>query len=150
MEANQFLNLLNKNVGVSSGAPTGAKTGGLQKSHCSDYFNNGSTSRMKPLREKSLGAGKTKHQALETISGIGFGQHSRFYGVRKKCLPVDRATTETERLATTNQERNRAGKENPQGKAGTGSHNNRNLTRNRCYGNWKVNEIGRASCRERV
>jgi hypothetical protein len=75
-EANQFLNLLDNNVGVSSGTPAGVKAGDLQKSHCSDYFKSGSTFRKKPVRKKSLGAGETKNQILATASGIGFGQLS--------------------------------------------------------------------------
>ena len=75
-EANQFLNLLNKNVGVSSGAPAGVKTGGLQKSHRSDYFKSGSTFRMKPARKKSLRARETENRMLATATRIGFGLQS--------------------------------------------------------------------------
>ena len=44
-----------------------------------------------------------------------------------------------EKLATTNHNRTRLRKDNPQGKAGKSSHNNSNLAQNSCYGNWKVN-----------
>ena len=72
-EANQFLDLLNKDVDVSSGALAGVKTGGLNKPHLSDYFAPEKLFRAVPAKEKSRRTRKPKtnyRQRWEsTISG---------------------------------------------------------------------------------
>ena len=76
-DANQFLDLLNKDVGVSSGTLAGVKNRRFAKATSIRLFCAGKVLKGSAGKKEKSESKETKNQRLATASGFGFGQHSR-------------------------------------------------------------------------
>lgn len=115
------------------------KTGGLQKPHHSDYFKRTLHSGARSGRKKSLRAAQPETRSGNSIT-LRLGQHDGTLRNPLVMLACDQVTVQTVRgwqqpITTEPGSKREFRKENP----GRANHNNRNLARNSCYGNWKAN-----------
>jgi ferredoxin len=76
-DANQFLDLLNNDVGVSSGTPAGVKNRRFEKTTSLRLFCAGKVLKGSAGKKEKSENKETKNQKLATASRFGFGQRCR-------------------------------------------------------------------------